>query len=63
MVGTPLDTDEVDPRGIREIVVQFDEGEEILTPRSNERFGSYNLYEAAAYIHFLSGHIGKGRDG
>jgi hypothetical protein len=63
MVGTPLDTDDVDPHGIEEIVVEFDEGEEVLTPRLNERFSSYDLYEAAAYIHFLSGHISKGREG
>ncbi len=62
-VGTPLDTDDVDPRGIEEIVVEFDEGEEVLTPRLNEHFGSYDLHEAARYIHFLSGHIVKGREG
>ncbi len=61
-VGTPLDTDEVNPRGIEEISVEFDEGEEILTPRLNELFGSYDLHEAANYIHFLSGHIVKGRE-
>lgn len=62
-VGTPLDISDVDPRGIVEIVVEFDEGEEVLTSRLNERFGSYDLYEAAAYIHSLSGHIVKGREG
>ena len=40
--------------------MEFDEGEEILTPRINERFGSYDLYEAARYIYFLSNHILKG---
>jgi hypothetical protein len=38
-IDTPLETDEVDPHGIEEIAVEFDEGEEILTPRLNERFG------------------------
>jgi hypothetical protein len=61
-VGTPLDTDDVDPDGIEEIGVEFEEGEEILTPRLNERFGSYDLHEAANYIHYLSGHIVKGRE-
>jgi hypothetical protein len=37
-VGTPLDA--VDPRGIVEITVEFDEGKEVLTPKLNERFGS-----------------------
>lgn len=59
-VYTPLDTVEVDPHGIKEIVVEFDEGEEVLTPRINERFGSYDLYEAARHIFFLSNHIVKG---
>jgi hypothetical protein len=50
-------------RGIEEIVVEFDEGEEVLTPKLNEFFGSYDLYEAANYIHYLSGHVVKGREG
>jgi hypothetical protein len=45
---------------IVEITVEFDEGEEVLTPKSNERFGSYDLNEAARYIFFLSNHISKG---
>ncbi len=32
-VETPLDTDEVDPRGIVEIVVEFDEGKRPSRPR------------------------------
>jgi hypothetical protein len=59
-VGTPLDADRIDPRGIAEIVVEFDEGEEIITPKTKERFGSYELNEAARYIFFLSNHIQKG---
>ncbi len=61
-VGTPLDTDDVDPGGIVEIIVEFDEGEEVLTPKLNELFGSYDLHEAANYIHYISGHIVKGRE-
>jgi hypothetical protein len=59
-VGTSLDMDKVDPHGIKEIVVEFGEGEEVLTPKSNERFGSYDLNEAARYLYFLSNHIQKG---
>ena len=59
-VGTPLDADRIDPRAIVEIVVEFDEGEEVITPKRNERFGSYDLNEAARYIFFLSNHIQKG---
>jgi hypothetical protein len=59
-VGSPLDADRIDPRAIVEIVVEFDEGEEVLTPKTNERFDSYDLNEAARYIFFLSNHIVKG---
>jgi hypothetical protein len=59
-VGTSLDAVEVDPRGVVEITVEFDGGEEVLTPKTNESFGSYDLNEAARYIFFLSNHIVKG---
>jgi hypothetical protein len=59
-VGTPLDAVRIDPRGIEEIVVEFDEGEEVITPKLGERFGSYDLNEAARYVYFLSNHILKG---
>jgi hypothetical protein len=61
--GTPLDADLIDPRGIQEIVVMFDEGEEVLTPKITERFGSADLNEAARYMYFLSNHILKGGSG
>jgi hypothetical protein len=32
-VGTPLDAVRIDPHGIVEILVEFDEGEEVLTPK------------------------------
>jgi hypothetical protein len=59
-VGTPLDVDRIDSRGISEIVVQFDEGEEIITPKTHHVFGSYDLNEAARYVFFLSNHMQKG---
>jgi hypothetical protein len=59
-VGTPLDVDRIDPRGISEIVVQFDEGEEMITPKTHHVFGSYDLNEAARYVFFLSNHMQKG---
>ncbi len=61
-VGTSLVANYVDSRGVEQMVVKFDEGEEVLTPRFNEVFGSYDLYEAAAYIGFPGGHIHRGRD-
>ena len=65
-VGTPLDTDSIGGMsgdGIEKIVIEFDEGEEILTSQLNERFGSYDIYEAGHYIHSLSTHIAKGNEG
>ena len=59
-VGTPLGAARIDPCDIEEIVVEFDEGKEFLTHKINERFGSYDLDEAARYIFFLSNHIAKG---
>jgi hypothetical protein len=58
-VGTPLDAVRIDPHRIEEIVVEFDEGEEVLTPKTGERFGSYDLNEAARYVYFFSNHILK----
>jgi hypothetical protein len=58
--GTPLDTYNIDSRSIAEIVVEFDEGEEVITPKTEERFGSYDLNKAARYIFFLSNRIQKG---
>lgn len=62
-VGTPLDIDGMSGDGIEKIVIEFDEGAEVLTSRLNERFGSYDIYEAGHYIHSLSTHIVKGHEG
>ena len=59
-VGTPLDADRIEPHGIVEITVEFDEGGEVFTPKINERFGSYDLNEATHYVFFVSNHIQKG---
>ena len=65
-VGSPLDTDNIggmSGESIEKIVIEFDEGEEILTSRLNERFGSYDLYEAGHYIHSLSARLVQGDEG
>ncbi len=50
---------DLDPYGIEEIVIEFDTGdEEILKPRMSDEFGSYELWEAASYIGFLSRELG-----
>jgi hypothetical protein len=50
--GTPLEMElGMDPYGIKEIVFEFDTGEEeIMRPKSGEEFGSYELHEAAHYL-------------
>jgi hypothetical protein len=41
----------MDPYGIKEIVLEFDTGEEeIMRPKQREEFGSYELHEAAHYL-------------
>jgi hypothetical protein len=62
-VGTPLDTDAIDSHGIVEIAMEFDEGEEVIAPKMDEVFCSYDLHEAANFISFTSKHVQKGGDG
>ena len=50
--GTPLEMElGLDPYGIKEIVMEFDTGEEeVMRPKQREEFGSYELHEAANYL-------------
>ncbi len=50
--GTPLEMElGMDPYGIKEIVFEFDTGEEeIMRPKLREEFSSYELHEAAHYL-------------
>ena len=50
--GTPLEMElGMDPYGIKEIVFEFDTGEEeLMRPKLGEEFGSYELHEAAHYL-------------
>jgi hypothetical protein len=50
--GTPLEMElGMDPYGIKEIVFEFDTGEEeVMRPKLREEFGSYELHEAAHYL-------------
>ena len=54
--GTPLQMGSgLDPNGIRQIVIQFDTGdEEVLKPKIRDEFGSYELMQAATYLDSLS---------
>ena len=51
--GSPLDMAGIsmDAYGIKEIVIEFDNGDEdILRPKQREEFGSYELHQMAAYL-------------
>jgi hypothetical protein len=50
--GSPLEMEQgMDPYGIKEIVLEFETGEEeIIRPKLREEFGSYELHEAAHYL-------------
>ena len=54
--GTPLQMESgLDPYGIKEIVIEFDTGdEEVLMPRMRKEFRSYELHQAATYLETLS---------
>jgi hypothetical protein len=50
--GSPLEMEQgMDPYGIKEIIFEFDTGEEeIMRPKLREEFGAYELSEAAHYL-------------
>jgi len=50
----------MDPYGIREVVIEFDNGDEdVFRPRMREEFGSYELQQLAVYIETLSHDVKK----
>jgi hypothetical protein len=62
--GSPLDVSEstMDPYGIREVVIEFDNGDEdILCPKQRDEFESYELHQLAAYLDSLAHSIRKGK--
>lgn len=62
--GSPLDVSDsgIDPRGVREFVVEFDNGDEdVFRPKRREEFMSYELHMMAAYIDSLAHSIRKGK--
>jgi hypothetical protein len=50
--GSPLDmAGGIDPHGIREIVIEFDNGDQdTFRPRLREHFESYELHMMGAYL-------------
>lgn len=61
--GSPLDMgDNLDPYGIEEVVIEFDDGnKDMFRPRLREEFHSYELHEMATYIDSLAHSIRKGQ--
>ncbi len=62
--GSPLDVAEssMDAYGIKEIVIEFDNGDEdVFTPKQREEFESYELYEMAVFIDSMAHSIRKGQ--
>ena len=57
--GSPLDIgDNMDPYGIREVVIEFDDGDsDVFRPRLREEFYSYELQQMATYIGTLTGSV------
>jgi hypothetical protein len=48
----------MDPYGIREVVIEFDDGDsDIFRPRLREEFYSYELQQMATYIDTLTGSV------
>jgi hypothetical protein len=61
--GSPLDVAgrSVDAYGIKEIVIEFDNGDEdVFTPKQREEFESYELHQMAVYIDAMANSIRKG---
>lgn len=62
--GSPLDVAEssMDPYGIREVVVEFDNGDEdVLRPKRRESYESYELHQLGTYLDTLAHGVRKGK--
>jgi hypothetical protein len=62
--GSPLDVpgSGMDAYGIKEIVIEFDNGDEdVFTPKQREEFESYELHQMATYLDTIGHSIRKGK--
>jgi hypothetical protein len=60
--GSPLDLAEagMDPYGIKEIVIEFESGDEdVFRPLRREEFGSYELHMMATYLDSIAHSVRK----
>ncbi len=52
----------MDPYGIREFVIEFDNGEtDVFRSRRREEFGSYELHMMGAYLDSIAHSVRKGQ--
>ncbi len=52
----------MDPNGIREVVIEFDSGDEdVFRPGRREEFGSYELHMMATYLDSIAHSVRKGQ--
>jgi hypothetical protein len=61
--GSPLEVREgMDPYGIREVVIEFDNGDsDTFRPRLREEFRSYELHQMATYIDTMASSVRTGQ--
>jgi hypothetical protein len=62
--GSPLDVEGtgMDAYGIKEIVIEFDNGDEdTFTPKQRGEFESYELHQMATYLDSIDHSIRKGQ--
>ncbi len=61
--GSPLDMgSEIDPYGIREVVIQFENGDtDTFRPKQRDEYQSYELHQVAAYLASMSHSVRKGQ--
>ena len=62
--GSPLDiaASNIDPHGIREVVIEFDNGDQdIFRPQRREEFGSHELHMMGAYLDSIAHSVRKGQ--
>lgn len=53
----------MDPNGIKEIVIEYDTGdEEVLEPELRDEYGSYELQQAAIYLKTLVAELRRNAD-
>ncbi len=53
---------EIDPYGIREVVIQFENGDtDTFRPKQRDEYQSYELHQVAAYLASMSHSIRKGQ--